>query len=70
MPGTGHDDIPIFTLNDVVAMLDRAQENLQRTTHTVFHKGYTSFRNEAEKQARAVLSAELAKFYRDRGLFR
>ncbi len=67
---TPQDDIPIFTLNDIVAMLTRAQEKLQETTHTVFHKSYTDFHNEAEKQARAALSAEMAKFYRDRGVFR
>lgn len=63
---TPRDDIPIFTLNDIVAMLTQAQEKLQETTHTVFHKSYTNFREEAEKQARAALNAEMSKFYRDR----
>lgn len=67
---TPQDDIPIFTLNDIVAMLDRAQEKLQQTTHTVLHKCYANFHNEAEKQARAALSTEMSKFYRDRGVFR
>ena len=69
-PGTAIEDIPIFTLNDIVAMLTRAQAKLQETTHTVFHKVFTSFRDEAERQARAALSAEMSKFYRDRGMFR
>lgn len=63
---TPEGDIPIFTLNDIVAMLTQAQEKLQETTHTVFHKSYANFHNEAERQAQAVLSAEMAKFYRDR----
>ncbi len=67
---TPEEDIPIFTLNDVVAMLDRAQAKLQETTHTVFHKNYTAFHDEAVKQCRAALTAEMSKFYRDRGMFR
>ena len=70
VPGTDPEDIPIFTLNDIVEVLTHAQENLQQTTHPVYHKVFASFRDEAEKQARADLNAEMVKFYRSQGISR
>lgn len=66
---TPREDIPIFALNDIEAVLDEAIGKLRGTLHPARHSALDNLKQEAMVIARARLNDEVAAYYASRGMF-
>lgn len=67
--GTPREDIPIFALNDIVAVLDEAIGKLRGTLHPARHLALDTLKQEAILIACARLNDEVTAYYASRGMF-
>lgn len=60
------EDIPIFTLHDVLDILEDARKAVLPTIHPARHAALEPFKLEIEKLMREALQREIDAFYRSR----
>ena len=63
--GTPREEIPIFTLDDIEAILDSARGELQEAMHPARRPALDALRDGALKRARKLLNEEMSKFYHE-----
>lgn len=58
-------DIPIFTLNEVIDIMDKALEKLVPVNHRAKHSAFYDFQKEVRNRMTDILSEEINTYHRN-----